>query len=67
MITKGQGPLGTIYERLRKRSLRKLGDVDSSLASVLGHTAHQYYTRGVRDALQAVELIGTDTDKETGD
>lgn len=43
-ITKGEGELGRIYERLRKRSYRK----------PWGNARHEAYVAGVRDALKAV-------------
>ncbi len=59
MITRGDGTLGTIYDRLRKRSQRKLGPVpDDSKAALLGQVAHSHYVRGVKEALQAVEESG---------
>lgn len=60
MITKGQGTLGTIYDRLRKRSQRRTNsqDIDDSYSALLGQIAHNHYLKGVRDALQAVEESG---------
>lgn len=49
MITKGEGALGRIYERLRKRSYR----LHSWPGIGLGW--HSYYVRGVKDALKAVD------------
>lgn len=46
-VTRGKGPLGRIYDRLRKRTYR---NEFWSLGS-----AHYWYVRGVRDALKAVE------------
>lgn len=50
----GRGPLGRIYERLRKRSYRKLG--------IWKPASHAYYVRGVKDALDAVreERVATE-------
>lgn len=49
-ITEGEGTLGRIYERLRKRSYRAWG------GSWLGPGSHRHeaYVQGVRDALRAV-------------
>jgi len=59
-ITKGRGTLGRIYDRLRKRSQRKLysRSIDDSLSALLGQIAHDHYVAGVKDALQAVEQSG---------
>jgi hypothetical protein len=66
-ITKGEGALGRIYERLRKRSYRKMvwfskklspfgGLVDMELGDYWYDSIdHEAYIMGVRDALQAVE------------
>ena len=66
MITKGDGTLGTIYERLRKRSLRKRGDLDDSYASLIGDVAHQHYLKGLLEALQAVQESGQFTCQDCG-
>lgn len=48
MITKGDGALGKIYERLRKRSYRRWTWWSH-------YDRHEAYVAGVRDALKAVE------------
>jgi len=47
-VTRGEGDLGRIYERLRKRSYRHKGRF------YYGRNEHAFYVAGVRDALNAV-------------
>lgn len=56
-VTYGSGPLGRIYERLRKRSYRHYRRVLSGFDpdSMLTAYGHVRYLDGVRDALRAVE------------
>ena len=52
-ITRGEGDLGRIYERLRKRSYRRTrGGIAYRYYRYLKHSV---YVKGVRDALQEVE------------
>lgn len=64
-VTRGRGYLGRIYERLRKRSLRRrnqhvrfLWDHDATESSSWFQTEHEAYVQGVRDALKTVERDG---------
>ena len=68
LITQGFGTLGQIYDRLRKRSLRRLNRDSSknAWAGLLGMAAHASYVRGVREALQAVEQSGDITCSSCG-
>jgi len=47
-VTTGHGPLGRIYDRLRKRSWRRI-------EQWYDHSLHTEYVRGVKDALNAVK------------
>lgn len=49
-ITSGEGPLGKVYERLRKRSYRLYRKYPVEISYV----CHQSYVAGVRDALKEV-------------
>jgi hypothetical protein len=60
MITRGEGALGTIYERLRKRSYRKMCHSIENRTDAWDDywwyvDDHESYVKGVKDALQAVE------------
>ena len=60
MISYGQGPLGRIYERLRKRSWRENGPMAAGQWHAVTFSSgdkHSYYVRGVRDGLAAAEEL----------
>ena len=56
-VTKGEGDLGTIYERLRKASYRKARTLWRSYQDSHTVTWHVAYVAGVRDALNAAKKL----------
>ena len=63
IFTRGKGPYGKVYEKLRKRSLRLRNKVLKRSFSMgdawYYRTRHNAYVEGVRDALAEVERIGS--------
>jgi len=63
-VTAGQGELGRIYDRLRKRALRKLARLvdgtEDSYAALIADVAHKAYLRGLKDALKEADKVGTE-------
>ena len=59
LFTKGKGPYGKVYEKLRKRSLRTRNMMLRLNLTDLGKATfrmkHHAYVQGVRDALREVE------------
>jgi len=56
MISYGKGPLGRIYEKLRKRDYRRMKRVlrNPNAVKLFNAELHAEYTRGVREGLAEV-------------